>query len=145
MLRELPDNCRWILLGDFNMVKRRSDKSSASGRSISSHERRLFNELKDVLHVQEELLTSPSLLYSWDNAKVDGDRVMARLDRIYLFSKSVNSHRKVLEYRIRGDHFRSDHSPVSFILEIAKPPSRPSHWSMFAQYFDAADQDIRTT
>lgn len=62
--RELPNNCRWILLGDFNMVEKRSDKSSSRGNSISGVERRLFNSMKDALGVCEEPLTLPSLSFS---------------------------------------------------------------------------------
>lgn len=100
MIRELPDTCRWILLGDFNMVERRSDKSSVNSRSILAQEKSVFTDLKDVLHVHEEPFTSPSLLYSWDNGRADGARVMARLDRIYLFPESNTSYRKIIEYRI---------------------------------------------
>jgi len=126
MTRELPNSCRWILLGDFNMVEKRSDKSSSSGRSILAHERRLFNTLKDTLQVQEDPLTSPSLLFSWDNARIGNDRVMARLDRVYIFSDTNTSHKKLLEYRIRGDHSRSDHNLVSIILELVKPLFAPA-------------------
>lgn len=127
------------------MVERRCDKSNISGRSMSTHERKLFNELKDILQIQEEPLTSPNLQFLWDNARLDADRVMARLDRVYLFPASTTSHMKILEYRIRGDHSRSDHNLVSFIVELAKPPSCPSRYSMLTKYFDAVDYDVRTT
>jgi len=145
MSRELPSTCRWVLLGDFNMVERRSDKTSASGSSISTHERLLFNGLKDSLQVVEYPLTSPSLAFSWDNARHDADRIMAGLDRCYVFPDTPLAHRQILEYRIKGDHSRSGHNLVSLIIELAKPPSRPNRWAMASQHFDKADSIIRAT
>lgn len=139
MARELPNTCRWILLGDFNMVERRVDKSSTCGKSMPNIERLLFNSLKDSLHVVEPPLTMPSLLFSWDNARQNSSRIMARLDRIYIFTDPV----KVVEYRIRGDSSRSDHSPVSMVLEFANPSTRPSQWIMSSTYLEDAHPMIR--
>lgn len=121
MSRELPSTCRWILLGDFNMVEKREDKTSKCGKAISSHERLLFNTLKDSLQIEELPLTNPSLAFSWDNACSDSSRVMACLDRCYIFCASPLSNRKLVEYRIRSNHTRSDHCPLSIVIELAKP------------------------
>jgi hypothetical protein len=106
------------------------DWSSTCGRSISAPGRLIFNSLKDFLQVSEEPLTLPSLQYSWDNARGDKARVMARFDRCYLFLKSLVSHRKLIEYKIRDYHSRSNHCLVSVIIELAHTPPRPSRWAM---------------
>lgn len=142
LARELPTTCRWIMIGDFNMVERLSDKSNG-GHSISAQIRLLFNGLKDILQVEEYPLTSPSLTYSWDNSRSDLARTMARLDRCYLFPKSPSCRRQLLEYKIKGNHTWSDHCPISVILELATTPDRPSRWAMSSLYFEDADHEIR--
>lgn len=143
LAHELPITCRWILLGDFNMVERHSDKFSQSSRSLSAPERLLFNGLKDTLQVEECSRTNPSLSYSWDNGRSGSARVMARLDRVYIFPESPSSYRKILEYSIKSDHTRSDHAPVSFIFELSKTDARPSRWIMSSRYLDVAAPEIR--
>jgi len=140
---ELPSSCRWILLGDFNMVERRVDKSGASSRTLSAPERLLFNGLKDSLHISEVPLTLPNLSFSWDNARIGNSRIMAKLDRVYVFNELLENPRKILEYCIKGDHSRSDHSPVTFTLKLAPSPSRPSRWIMSSRHLDDAASDIR--
>lgn len=125
------------------MVERRCDKSSICGRMMSSIERSLFNGLKEALQVAEAPLTSPSIRYSWDNARQDHNRIMARLDRCYVFKDAALEFSHVLEYRIRGDHTRSDHSPVSMIIELEQSPSRPSRWILSSSHLDEVDPIIR--
>lgn len=142
LAHELPTTYRWVMLGNFNRVERRCGKSNGS-RPVSAQERLLFNELKDILQVEEYPLTSPSLTYSWDNSSSDSARNMARLDRCYLFPKSFSYRCQLLEYRIKGDHTRSDQCPISVILGLAKTPDRPSRWAMSILYFEDADKEIR--
>ena len=58
-----------------------------------------------------------SPIYSWDNLQDDGIWVLARHDRFYSFSTSVQklpSH--VMQYTILEDSSFSDHRPVSLLL-----------------------------
>jgi len=73
------------MLGNFNMVERKSDKSGASSRTILAIERLFFNRLKDSLQISEAPLTTPSLTFSWNNTRSDSSRILARLDRFYIF------------------------------------------------------------
>lgn len=130
------------MLGDFNMVEKRRDKSRDSHRTLSASERLSFNGLKDTLQVSEYLLTNPSLSYSWDNARTDNSRIMARLDRIYLFPDSPTRQRKILEYRIKGDNTRSDHSPVTLTLELSTPCKQPNRWIMSSRHLEEAAPEI---
>lgn len=131
------------MLGDYNMVERKADKSSLCGKTMPAQERLLFNALKESIQVAEYPRTVPTLTYSWDNARSDGARVMARLDRVYVFPDSPTSRRKILQYRIRGDHTRSDHCPVYMEIELASTCSRPSRWVMSLAHLDAAAPAIR--
>lgn len=114
MIRELPSGCRWILGGDFNMVESRNDKTNPCGRMVPATERALFLNLKQHLNIDDNLRSPGSLQYSWDNFRNDGSRVMARLDRFYIFKNGAGmSNRKLSEYLIRGDNAWSDHFPIS--------------------------------
>jgi len=100
LIRELPTSCRWILAGDFNMVEQRHDRTNPYGRMILAAERTLFSNLKRHLHVDDNPRSDGSLLYSWDNFRDDGHRILARLDMVYLFKNSVRvANRKLLEYK----------------------------------------------
>lgn len=127
LLSELPRTCRWILVGDFNVVESRSDKSTLCGRIMVGRERTLFLALLSSLGVVDYPRSAGSLLFSWDNARMHGSRVMARLDRIYTFSPGHSIlDRKIVEYVIRGDGVISDHHPVQMRIELEPLPSRPS-------------------
>lgn len=80
LLRDLPRHCQWVIMGDFNMVEARADKSSLCGRMISGRERLLFNTLKTALQVAEPPREANGLNYTWDNFRFNGTRILARLD-----------------------------------------------------------------
>ncbi|KAG0620297.1 hypothetical protein M758_4G205500, partial [Ceratodon purpureus] len=119
LLRELPNGCRWLLMGDLNMVERRADKSSACGRMLPAFERHTFELLKTGLNLDEPPLAPDSLRYSWDNLRSNGARVLARLDRAYVFhDRDTVSSATVADYRILGGCTQSDHSPVVLKLQL---------------------------
>jgi len=60
--RELPNT--WIMIGDFNTVEFRADKSSMRGRTMPALERLIFNGLKEALQVSGPPRTLPSLIHS---------------------------------------------------------------------------------
>lgn len=102
MILELPLVCRWIMAGDFNMVEARQDKTNPCGRLIAARERLMFNNLKTQLNVEDNPRFPGSLRYSWDNQRMDGTRIFARLDRIYMFqSIPGEAHRHILDYSAR--------------------------------------------
>lgn len=49
MTHELPNTCRWVLLGDFNMVESRTDKTRQNSSMIPHRERILFDAMKSTL------------------------------------------------------------------------------------------------
>ncbi|KAG0605467.1 hypothetical protein M758_9G061900 [Ceratodon purpureus] len=143
LARDLPDTCRWMLLGDFNMVEGRSDKTRQCSALIPARERLLFDAMKVALNVHDNPRSAGSLKYSWDNNRDQEARVLARLDRLYLFHATARDpHRSLLQYSIKGNLTRSDHHPVFATLQLADSPPRRSHWKMSNQWLDAASPEI---
>lgn len=143
MARELPQTCRWILLGDFNMVEYRADKSCQSATMVPSRERTLFDAMKVALRVADNPRSPGSLKYSWDNNRQGEHHSLARLDMIYLFEATPGlPDRSLLSYCIKGDLARSDHHPVLASIQLEAQPRRLSHWKMSEAWLDEAAPEI---
>ncbi len=56
MLVQLPSNCRWILVGDFNMVEFIEDKSRCCNRFLLEMERLLWGQVKSIFGVKDFFL-----------------------------------------------------------------------------------------
>jgi exonuclease III len=111
LLETLPQDCRWLLAGDWNTVENEGDKSSSSGRLMGVNERRVFDQLKVALGVEDIFPASNVLRFSWDNQQQGANRKMAGLDRIYAFQRS-GAGNAVTEYKILRDCCHNDHLPV---------------------------------
>lgn len=99
--RELSQACRLILLGDFNMVERRADKTRQNASMIPMCERILFNALKTSLNVDDPPQSAHSLPYSWHNMP-NIARFLARLYQCYVFYLAPNTFdRLILHYRVK--------------------------------------------
>jgi exonuclease III len=110
--RVLPRDCRSVLLGDFNFVENKEDKSSLCGRLISDRKRLIFMQLKMELGVTDEFPPTNTIKYSWDNRRNDGVRILERLDRIYSFQALTPGIEAVEDYHIKGDSAHSVHLAV---------------------------------
>lgn len=64
MTRELPGHCRWVILGDFNMVETRSDKNRPCAAMIPLREREIFEAMKRTLQVEDTPRTPGNLKFS---------------------------------------------------------------------------------
>lgn len=127
MIVELLLACRWIMAGEFNMVEARLDKTNPCGRLIAARERLMFNNLKTQLKVDDNPRSQGTLRYSWDNQHMDGSRIFAWLDRIYMFQPIPGeSHRHILDYRIPGLRPWSDHHPIVAQLKLTEGATRKS-------------------
>ena len=51
MMESFPNDCDWIVGGNFNMTERSHDKSNYYGRPISELERNTWNGLLDVFQI----------------------------------------------------------------------------------------------
>jgi hypothetical protein len=103
LMIELPTTYKWILAIDFNMVEHRKDKTNQCGRMIPLAERVLFNAMKIHLQVGDNLCSPNSQKFNWNNLRNDGSRVLARLDRIYVFHANGTMARKLVLYKICRD------------------------------------------
>jgi endonuclease/exonuclease/phosphatase family metal-dependent hydrolase len=112
LIRVLPRDCRSILVGDFNFVEHRWDKSSICGKMISEGEKAVFSLLTSTLGVEDNFSPNESIRFSWYNKRQGGVRIMARLDRVYSFQAVALSPSPIVEYEIRGDSVHSDHLAV---------------------------------
>jgi exonuclease III len=120
---ELLANYRWIIAGDFNFVETREDKSSHCSCIISDTERLAWDGLKQTLDVADHFYRDRGLKYNWDNLRKNDQRILARLDRIYLFNITPNSPARTIEtYTIKGDCTISDHLLVSYIFHLGHTP-----------------------
>lgn len=125
------------------MVERRADKTRQSAALVLMRERIIFNGMKAALKVDDPLLSTHSLSFSWDNQRSQAARSLARLDRLYLFEASPGAiDRILLKYSIRGDMVQSDHHPVFASVQFAVQQRRATHWKMSSQWFDDAVEDI---
>jgi hypothetical protein len=74
MLQELPQSCKWISFGDFNIVESAMDKSSIYGRQMPLHEGKPWDEIKETFVVEDNFSKTKGLIYFWDNPKMMGKR-----------------------------------------------------------------------
>ena len=143
MAHDLPASCRWLLIGDFNMVKDRSDKTRQGSVLAPARERLLFEAMKVALNVEDHPRSNGSLRYSWDNNRAQEARVLARLDRMYLFNATASDPtRTLLQYCIKGNYTRSDHHPLLATLQLAISPPPRSHWKMNYHWLEEASPEI---
>ena len=133
LLANLPGDCRWVLVGDWNFTERSSDKSSQRAPSTTEEERQVFAELKDQLQVVDDFPVTNRPRFSWDSKRKEGPRTMARLDRVYSFHSPADPVTGE-NYRIFGDCAHSDHLPVWRQLRLAAVTKRPSPFVMNANH-----------
>ena len=117
LLACLPQDCNWILTGDWNFVERREDKSNLRDPNMTEEEHRIFGELKSTLRVEDRFPPGSWIKFSWENRR-DGTCMLARLDRTYLFTDEGAPPSKS-DYKILGNNALSDHLPVWRHVELA--------------------------
>ena len=96
----------------------RQDKTNACGHLVPMTKRMVFEVLKAFLQADEPSRSPDSLKFSWDNYRSDGLRVLAQLDRFYVFQSIATAHQKIVSYRVKGNASWSDHSPVELIVQL---------------------------
>jgi hypothetical protein len=110
-----------------NMVEDKEDKSSMCGKLIPNKERFSWDALKSALEIHEPTRSNRSLKLSWDNQKSGKNKILPRLDRIYIPNYlASNQASNNFHYFVKGDGIRSNHHLVSCVLEIAKIVQRTS-------------------
>jgi hypothetical protein len=135
--------CRWVLLGDFNMVEAHSDKNCPCASLVFLWERSLFEAMKAALQVDDSSRTAGSLQFSWNNQQPQLARRLAPLDCIYLFrSNSFTPGRKLLQYVIKRDTVHSYHFPVTTSILLEDSPMKAYKWKMSSFLLEAASPEI---
>jgi hypothetical protein len=124
----LPRHCRWILGGNFNMVETLADKSNIYGRLINN---------------QDPFRSGRGLKFSWDNGRAQGERILARLDRFYLFNNPATGPTRIIpSYAILGGCLLSDHHPVRLQLQLGDSPRNKGTWKMNVKYLDETKDEV---
>jgi hypothetical protein len=110
-------------------------KSSGSGRILAGMEKTEFDLFKSHLQIYDFFSPHSKLLFSWDNLRRDGGRILARLDRVYAFASDqglLSSHVKT--YEILGTSCHSNHKPVLFRIETQLTRPRGARFKMNGSY-----------
>ena len=87
------------------------DKSNLKESNVMENKRRLFEEFKEVFQLVNLFLAANRIRFSWDSKRRDGSRVLARLDRSYLFI-APSSIISGANYKIFSDRVHLDHLPI---------------------------------
>jgi hypothetical protein len=102
-----------------------------------------WEAVKSTLDIHEPLRAKGSLIFSWDNQRLGEERIMVRLDKVYiakgLFQNQAN---KVAHYTIKGDGVKSYYHPISCAMELMETQTRRFCWKMNARHFEEAKEQI---
>ena len=113
------------------MVENNYNKSMHYSRLISDHECILSESIKNDFNIYDTFNSGKGLKYTWDNSRMDGHRILPRLDRFYIFIDPIQGHSTaILLYSIKGDCSLSNHLPVTITLKLGDAPRKPGLWKM---------------
>ena len=104
------------------MVEAQIDKSMQCSRVISG-----IGNMHYLMHLKmlckygnqlENKMAYHSLgiIFAWDNFRLDGIQVLARLNKCYAFT--LNARQTINNYKIHGDDTSLDHNPISMFLQF---------------------------
>lgn len=131
----------WIVLGDFNMVIALEDRRGGSSRILAGREKGAWNRFSRKFCLEDTFHYKPGhLKYSWDSKRLHkhdpnvqnlpkiGDKVLKRLDHIYIFD-FARLHPFSATSTILPGFSLSNHAPVLGSITTIDPNSRPSlYW-----------------
>jgi hypothetical protein len=75
-----------VFTSDWNFVEDQRDKSNNRASIVSGEEGRLFQELKETFQVVDPFPRNNKISFSWDSRRRDGSRILAHLDRFYMYT-----------------------------------------------------------
>ena len=79
---------------DFNFVECALNKTSYRSQLISNLKRNLWNKVKQTFDIEETFLRRSKLQCLWDNGEERGQRILARLDKVYVFNNTLGVSQK---------------------------------------------------
>jgi hypothetical protein len=95
-------------------------------------------------YIEDYLSGDDGPIYSWDNFRDDGIRVLVKLERLYLFSNFVqkpSSH--IMHFKILGDSPFLNHHRVSLLIDLSTSPLGGSSWKVNARFLQEAKGSIK--
>ncbi len=99
------------------MVEKMEDKTLARGHILSNKKKFAWQKLKDVPNIKEPIHSQHGLKFSWDNFWHNSARVLVGLDKLYMTKGGSTCQRlKALQYFVRGDASKSNHQPISSVI-----------------------------
>lgn len=130
LIAKFPQDLRWVMVGNRNFIKRRSDKANANSMMIPENKQRVFLALIVAIEVDDPFWIANIIKFSWDSRR---RRPMARLDRMYAW---VVPRRPTTcsKYRICGDYAYSDRYPVWKQIELQTGERWASIYEMNVTY-----------
>ena len=136
MFQSLPVDCHWIMTGDFNMVENPLDRSTLScSQLMGLKEEPAWAEINNKYNNEDYVNKIEGPLYSWDNLRNDGIKVLATLNEFNSFSSSIqNPSFHITHYKIMGDstfsnHHRSPFKLTSITMPYEAPRGKPMKYS----------------
>jgi hypothetical protein len=126
------------------MVESSVDKSTQCGRLISNSDRIHWEALKHALNIEDFFHHGRGFKYSWDNGRMEGQRILARLDCFYVFrNHPPGSSRSITQYAIQGDGTLSDHLPFDIIIKLGDAPLKRGVWKMNIGYLEDTKKEVK--
>lgn len=87
------------------MVEHKKDKSSTCGKKISNKQILSWEVFKLTLDMSEPTRSMENLKYSWDNLQSGNERIMAKLDMVYVSNCFQGEYsNKISSYAMKGDN-----------------------------------------
>jgi exonuclease III len=125
-LSGLTEHDRWILGGDFNIIRSLDEKKGGSRRlDQDSHD---FNSLIDDLRLID--LETDNGIHTWTNRRTGVHQIACKLDR-FLISEPLMMDDTALESTILNLP-GSDHWPIQLWMDVpATPGKKPFHFEQF--------------
>jgi hypothetical protein len=75
---------------------------------------------------------------------VDGQRILARLDRFYIFNDQPSGDsRTVVSYSIRGNSTFSDHLSVDLSIKLGAAHRKKGAWKMYIRYLEETKEEFK--
>ena len=126
------------------MVESSLDKSTFCSHLICDQERVLWDAVKDSLNICDNFHSDRGLKYSWDNGRHEGQRILARLHRFYIFYDPPLGHsHSISSYTIKGECSLSDHLPVTLSLKLGDSPRKKGAWKMNTRYIKETSEEVK--
>ena len=112
---QMPNNVDWLILGDFNLIRRQEDRNRLGGNPSKML---LFNEAISLLGLNEIVLQGRK--YTWSN--MQPSPLLEKLDWVFTYSSWTLSYPNTSVKAL--DMAPSDHTPCIISISTVIPRSK---------------------